>query len=82
VTQLKARLAFAFSHKVHRCSTQVERLQASLAGLDPTAVLARGYSITYNASGEVIRDSRYVQKGERIKTTLAQGQIESEVKKN
>jgi exodeoxyribonuclease VII large subunit len=81
VTQLKARLAFAFSHKVHRCSTQVERLQASLAGLDPTAVLARGYSITYNASGEVIRDSRYVQKGERIKTTLAQGQIESEVKK-
>jgi exonuclease VII large subunit len=45
-------------------------------------VLARGYSITYNASGEVIRDSRYVQKGERIKTTLAQGQIESEVKKN
>ena len=81
VTQLKARLAFAFSHKVHRCSTHVERLQASLAGLDPTAVLARGYSITYNASGEVIKDSKYVQTGERIRTALARGSIESEVKK-
>jgi len=81
VTQLKARLAFAFSHKAHRCSTRVERLQASLAGLDPTAVLARGYSITYNAAGEVLRDSRQVQNGEHIKTKLAQGQIDSEVKK-
>jgi exodeoxyribonuclease VII large subunit len=82
VTQLKARLAFAFSHRVHRCATHVERLQASLAGLDPTAVLARGYSITYNASGEVIRDSGRVHDGERITTTLARGRIESEVKKS
>jgi exodeoxyribonuclease VII large subunit len=81
VTQLKARLAFSFTHKVHRCSTHVERLQASLASLDPTAVLARGYSITYNAAGEVIKDSKYVQTGERIRTALARGSIESEVKK-
>jgi exodeoxyribonuclease VII large subunit len=82
VIQLKARLAFAFSHRVHRCATHVERLQASLAGLDPTAVLARGYSITYRASGEVIRDSGRVHDGERITTTLARGRIESEVKKS
>jgi exodeoxyribonuclease VII large subunit len=80
VTQLNARLAFAFSHKVHRCATHVERLQASLASLDPTAVLARGYSITYDAAGQVVRDSSSVQSGERITTRLAQGQIESEVK--
>jgi exodeoxyribonuclease VII large subunit len=82
VIQLKARLAFAFSHRVHRCATHVERLQASLAGLDPTAVLARGYSITYRASGELIRDSGRVHDGERITTTLARGRIESEVKKS
>jgi len=81
VTQLKARLVFAFSHKVHRCSTHVERLQASLAGLDPAAVLGRGYSITYNASGEVLRSASGVRSGDRITTTLAQGRIESEVKK-
>jgi exodeoxyribonuclease VII large subunit len=80
--QLCARLAFAFSHRVHRCATHVQRLEASLAGLDPTAVLERGYSITYSASGNVLRSARGVREGERMTTTLAQGRIESEVKKS
>jgi exodeoxyribonuclease VII large subunit len=80
--QLCARLAFAFSHRVHRCATHVQRLEASLAGLDPTAVLERGYSITYSASGNVLRSARGVRAGERMTTTLAQGRIESEVKKS
>ena len=59
----------------------IERLQASLAGLDPTAVLGRGYSITRNAAGEVLRDAARAREGERIFTTLAQGSIQSKVKK-
>jgi exodeoxyribonuclease VII large subunit len=82
VTQLKARLAFAFSHEVHRCQAHLAQLHATLNSVDPTAVLARGYSITYNASGEVVRTAAAVRPGERITTTLAQGRIESEVKKN
>ena len=81
LTQLRTRLAFALGHRVHRCSAQLERLQASLAGLDPTAVLARGYSITRNAAGEVLRDAARAREGERIFTTLAQGSIQSKVKK-
>jgi exodeoxyribonuclease VII large subunit len=81
VTQLKARLAFAFSHKVHRCEAHLARLHATLKSVDPTAVLARGYSITCNASGDVVRSSSSVRPGERISTTLAKGRIESEVKK-
>jgi exodeoxyribonuclease VII large subunit len=80
VTQLAARLGFAFIHNLHACEARLQRLQATLAGLDPTAVLARGYSITYNASGEVLRDSAQARSGERIKTTLARGAIEAEVK--
>src|SRR5438874_7000540 len=80
VTQLAARLGFAFIHNLHACEANLQRLQATLVGLDPTAVLARGYSITYNASGEVLRDSAQARSGERIKTTLARGAIESEVK--
>jgi exodeoxyribonuclease VII large subunit len=82
VTQLKARLAFGFSHRVHRCQAHLAELHATLKSVDPTAVLARGYSITYNASGQVLRDSTAVQTGESIKTRLARGEIESEVKKN
>jgi exodeoxyribonuclease VII large subunit len=81
VTQLNARLAFAFSHKVHRCEARLAQLGATLVSLDPTAVLARGYSITYNAAGAVVRDSTAVSAGERITTQVARGRIESEVKK-
>jgi len=81
MTQLSARLAFGFSHRVHRCQAHLAQLRATLVSLDPAAVLERGYSITYGASGEVIRDSKHVQNGERIKTRLARGEVESEVKK-
>jgi len=66
---------------VHRSQARLERLQASLVSLDPTAVLARGYSITRDASGEVLRDASRVREGSRISTTLARGRLESEVRK-
>ncbi|HYN12647.1 MAG TPA: exodeoxyribonuclease VII large subunit [Burkholderiales bacterium] len=80
VTQLLARLAFAGIHSVRSCESKLQRLQATLAGLDPTAVLERGYSITYGASGEVLRDAAGVREGERLSTRLARGRVESEVK--
>ncbi|HEU5176350.1 MAG TPA: exodeoxyribonuclease VII large subunit [Burkholderiales bacterium] len=80
--QLSSRLAFAFSHRVHRCQAHLAELRATLVSLDPTAVLERGYSITTSASGAVLRDASTVQPGERVRTRLAKGEIESEVKKN
>src|SRR5207245_4290414 len=77
--QLRTRLALALGHRVHRCTAQLERLQASLASLDPTAVLGRGYSITRNAAGEVLRDAAQTREGERLFTTLAHGSIQSKV---
>ena len=81
VLQLNARLAFALGHCVHRAGARLERLQAALAGLDPAAVLARGYSITYDAGGAVLRDATNVKEGERLRTRLARGELESEVRK-
>jgi exodeoxyribonuclease VII large subunit len=49
--------------------------------LNPSAVLERGYSLTRNAQGEVVRDAARVAEGERLTTTLAKGWIESEVRK-
>ena len=82
MTQLSARLAFAFSHRVHRCQAHLAQLSASLLSLDPTAVLERGYSITTTADGAVLRDASKVRAGERLKTRLARGEVESEVKKS
>jgi len=81
LAQLRTRLALALGHRVHRCSAQLERLQASLTGLDPYAVLARGYSITRNSAGEVLRDAAQARDGEDLLTTLARGALQSKVKK-
>jgi exodeoxyribonuclease VII large subunit len=81
VAQLLARLAFAAIHSVRSCEAKLQRLQATLTGLDPAAVLERGYSITYASSGEVLRDAAGVREGERLSTTLARGRVESEVKR-
>src|SRR3989454_806984 len=81
MTQLLARLAFGVSQRIHRCSALLERFQATLASVDPTAVLARGYSITRSAAGELLRDAAQVRAGERLHTTLARGSLESEVRK-
>jgi exodeoxyribonuclease VII large subunit len=81
VAHLRARLAFAATRRVDTQAARLARLGTMLAALDPRAVLARGYSITMNADGSVLRDARQVREGERLRTTLSQGSIESEVKK-
>jgi exodeoxyribonuclease VII large subunit len=80
VTQLSARLGFSFLHALHSCEAKLARLGAALSGLDPAAVLARGYSITYTAAGEVLRDAAQVRPGERLRTALARGEVHSEVR--
>ncbi len=74
------RLVGALARRLEAARARIMELQASLGGLDPTAVLGRGYSITRNAAGEVLRASTRVQPGERVHTRLASGWLESEVK--
>jgi exodeoxyribonuclease VII large subunit len=80
LAHLTQRLSGAGSGRLKACQAEIGRLRASLSGLDPTAVLARGYSITYNAKGEVLRDSATASHGELLRTRLARGTIDSEVK--
>ena len=46
-----------------------------------TAVLGRGFSITRDSSGALLRDAAKIGEGENIVTTLAKGSIESKVLK-
>ncbi len=56
------------------------RLAASLQALSPLAVLARGYSLTFQADGKtLVRASGEVQAGDRIHTRLAAGEVQSRV---
>ena len=65
---------------------QRERLQARLRAsenllrvLGPQATLERGYSITVNAAGEIIRTVTAATRGEQLVTRLRDGEILSEV---
>jgi exodeoxyribonuclease VII large subunit len=79
--QLAARLALAAARRMDSFEAQLARLRASLASLDPQAVLERGYSLTRDAQGAVVRDAAKLQVGDRLGTTLARGWVESEIRK-
>jgi exodeoxyribonuclease VII large subunit len=78
---LAARLAAATARHLDEFLRRLDVAGASLASLGHDAVLARGYSVTLNASNEVVRDAASVAAGEKIVTQLAKGEIESRVLK-
>ncbi len=58
--------------------TREERLvnyAAQVRLLDPERLLARGYSLTLDASGHLLKDAADAPPGERIRTRLAQGEL-------
>lgn len=58
----------------------LKELSGRLALLNPQNVVNRGYSITTRASdGKVLTAAAQVRKGERIRTRLREGEIESDV---
>lgn len=58
---------------------RVDHLSALTAAHDPALVLARGWSVTRTASGTLVRSVAEVAPGDRIVTTVASGEVHSEV---
>lgn len=80
VTQEQQRLQAAMRHRFQILNQRVSAAGTQLRLLGPEQVLARGYSITRDAStGEVIRDPAQVAPGQEIKTRLRTGEIRSRV---
>ena len=79
LAHLAVRLSRAMAHRFAELLAQVKHAKAGLAAFDHPALLARGYSVTRNSKGEIIRDASRVAEGEHLATTLARGWIESKV---
>ena len=58
---------------------RLELISEKLKALDPTLLLARGYSITLH-NGKAVKDATTLHEGDEIETRLAKGSIRSMVK--
>ena len=47
--------------------------------LNPLSILDRGYAIVQNSSGQAIKNSQEINKGEVVTTRLSSGRFESEI---
>ena len=73
-------LASASAHGRHRADGRLRGAAARLHALSPLAVLGRGYAVCWNADRTVvIRDSAAVAKGDRLRVTLARGELDCDV---
>ncbi len=73
--QLQNYLKSFVVHEGQRFQSLVGRLEA----LSPLGILERGYSLTFQGNGNLLKDARLVKKGEHIKTKLAKGLLHSEI---
>ncbi|HEY0369615.1 MAG TPA: exodeoxyribonuclease VII large subunit [Chthoniobacterales bacterium] len=73
------RLRTSAPHLLEHVRQRFTRAERVLRVLGPDATLERGYTITTNADGEIIRSTASVHPGVRLRTRVRDGTIDSDV---
>jgi len=81
LADLERRVRRAFRHMHSGRASWLESLRSSLTHLDPTKVLARGYSIVRGPDGHVRHSSAGLVPGSKLDITFSEGGAEAEVKR-
>ena len=74
---LKESLNENMKTKLLLLSKDVEKYKEKLSALNPNNVLSRGYSISMNAEGKVIKSAKDVKVGDKLITVLKEGKLVS-----
>ena len=82
LNQLQHRMDIGLQSILKSHQQHVLRLQNSLAQLNPHNVLARGYAMVQNASGEMVKSSQQLTVGETVKITLHIGEADAKITAN
>jgi exodeoxyribonuclease VII large subunit len=72
-------LATHAQHHLERAELRLGRSEGIVRALDPRRVLERGYSITRDADGRVVRSADSLVAGAKVETELAAGRVTSRV---
>ena len=78
IETIESRIPMILSKSLMEKRHFLEIMEEKTKALDPTILLARGYSITLK-NGKAVRDANALQKGDEIETRLAHGTIHSTV---
>jgi len=73
IDDLYLRLGRAIEHRVDLLRAQMETVQQRLLGLDPTAVLKRGYAVVRTPDGTIVRRVAQVSEGDAISVRVSDG---------
>jgi exodeoxyribonuclease VII large subunit len=76
----EGRLGGAIARRRHTADARLRDCASRLETLSPLAVLGRGYAVCWNADRtEVVRDAAETTPGDRVRVTLAKGELDCEV---
>ena len=88
ISELSRRLASCRDTLKHRAETKLQhekstlsRHAAVLRALNPAAALARGYTITMDENGQILRSATDAIKSQELTTRFHDGEVKSEVRK-
>lgn len=73
------RLQQSMEKLLNRDKNRFGQLAAQLEGVSPLATLARGFSVTTDNAGQVVKKTRQVSTGDLLRTRLDDGWVESQV---
>jgi len=73
-------LKVGITRTLEQYAARLHGLAGRLHALSPLAVLERGYSITFDVEGLIIKEAAQLKSGDLIQTRLHRGRIHSEVK--
>ena len=82
LAEREARLSTEFSNYLRDHKSRVAQATAILAERSPLTILNRGYSITRDASGHILRDAAQVNVGDDVSIHLAHGDLNATVTQN
>ena len=72
-------LASATERYLMRRRSSLEQASGKLHALSPVAILARGYSLIFDAGGALVKDASQLAPGDAIQARLARGKIDARV---
>ena len=79
IDRLAVQLAQRSPRAVDRATRLVDHVETRVRALDPARVLARGWSITRDEQGRLVRSTNDAVPGARLTTTVADGVVRSTV---